>query len=50
MRFMCRWFGHWWKRGKVIQVPGNDHVANYRLCHFCGEYHEDILPNWELKN
>jgi hypothetical protein len=38
MNWFCRLFGHWFRRGRVIQ--GSDVVADYELCRVCGLYKE----------
>ena len=43
---LCRWFGHWWHKTKVFQVPGNDHVMDTFACRLCGKYHEELMPGW----
>lgn len=45
IRWFCRWFGHWDRRGPVLQ-GFEDHVADYRLCRVCGRYKETLRPGW----
>lgn len=47
--WLCRLFGHWDRRGSVVQDP-TDHVADYRCCRLCGRYRETIRDGWSLKS
>ncbi len=44
MTWVCRLFGHWYKRGAIWQ--GDDHVGSYEECRICGEYREKLWNGW----
>jgi len=41
---ICRWFGHWWRKGKLIADPGATHVGEMWTCRICGKFEEHLLP------
>ncbi len=45
MTWLCRLFGHWYKRGKTFQ--GTDYVADYAQCRVCGQFTEAVRPGWQ---
>lgn len=41
---ICRILGHMFSRGRVVQ--GDDVVAEYCRCRWCGTYHEKPINGW----